>query len=86
MWNSHRVSQMGSTGGWNNLGKMTQNCMKITKSTFSGQNSGEGQGRGGMGFRGRNKNNSSVGTSLMSYYGSEIAGHHGWAAKKILHF
>ena len=38
-----RVSQMGSTGR-GNLGKMAKNCMKLTKSTFLGQNSG---GHGG---------------------------------------
>ena len=27
-----------------NLGKMAKNCMKITKSTFLGQNSGGGHG------------------------------------------
>ena len=37
-------------------------------------------------YRGRNKNNSSVRTFLMSHYGSENAAHHGWAAKQILHF
>ena len=39
-----RVSQMGSTGGVDNLGKMTKNCMKMTKSAFLGQNSGGGHG------------------------------------------
>ena len=38
---------MGSAGGGDNLDK-TNNCMKITKSTFLEQNSG-GVGRGGMG-------------------------------------
>ena len=38
----HRVSQMGSTGGGDNLGKMAKNCMKITRSAFWGQNSGGG--------------------------------------------
>ena len=37
-----RVSQMGLTCGGDNLGKMAKNCMKITKSTFVGQNSGGG--------------------------------------------
>ena len=37
-----KVSQMGSTGGGDNLGKMVKNCMKMTKPTFLGQNSGEG--------------------------------------------
>ena len=32
---------MGSTGGGGgNLGKMAKNCMKMTKSSFWGQNSG----------------------------------------------
>ena len=31
---------MGSTGGGDNLGKMTKNCMKMTKSAFLGLNSG----------------------------------------------
>ena len=34
-----RVSQIGSTGGGDNLGKMAKNCMKMTKSAFWGQNS-----------------------------------------------
>ena len=34
-----RVSQMGSTGGGDNLGKMVKNCMKMKKSVFLGQNS-----------------------------------------------
>ena len=42
----NRVSQMGSTGGGDNLGKMAKNCMKMTKSAFLGQNSGGG-GHGG---------------------------------------
>ena len=29
-----RVSQIGSTGGGDNLGKMAKNCMKMTKSAF----------------------------------------------------
>ena len=37
-----RVSQMSLTCGGDNLGKMAKNCMKITKSTFVGQNSGGG--------------------------------------------
>ena len=36
----NRVSQMGSTGGGDSLGKMAKNCMKMTKSAFLGQNSG----------------------------------------------
>ena len=40
-----RVSQLGSTsGGGGNLGKMSKNCMKITKSAFLGQNSGGDMG------------------------------------------
>ena len=35
---------MGSTGGGDNLGKMVKNCMKMTKSTFWGQNSGAEMG------------------------------------------
>ena len=39
-----RVSQLGSTSGGDNLGKMAKNCMKITKSAFMGQNSGGDMG------------------------------------------
>ena len=39
-----RVSQLGSTSGGGNLDKMAKNCMKMTKSTFLGQNSGGGHG------------------------------------------
>ena len=31
---------MGSSGGGDNLDKMVKNCMKITKSSLLGQNSG----------------------------------------------
>ena len=43
-----RFSHLGSTSGGNILGKMAKNCMKITKSTFLGQNSGWGGGHGGQ--------------------------------------
>ena len=33
---TYRVSQMGTTCEWVNLGKMVKNSMKITKSTFWG--------------------------------------------------
>ena len=33
---TYRVSQMGTTCEWVNLGKMAKNSMKITKSTFWG--------------------------------------------------
>ena len=36
---------MGSVCGGDNLGKMAKNCMKITKSTFLGQNSGRPGGQ-----------------------------------------
>ena len=36
----YRVSQLGSTSGGDNLGKMAKNCMKITKLAFLGLNSG----------------------------------------------
>ena len=35
-----RDSQAGSTGGGDDLGKLAENCMKITKSLFLGQNIG----------------------------------------------
>ena len=41
-----RFSHLGSTSGGNILGKMAKNCMKITKSTFLGQNSGWGEDMG----------------------------------------
>ena len=41
------VSQLGSTSGGANLGKMAKNCTKITKSAFLGQKSGGGGGGGG---------------------------------------
>ena len=38
---------MGLTGRGKKFGQMAKNCMKITKSAFLGQNSGEGWGHGG---------------------------------------
>ena len=39
---------MGLTCGGDNLGKMAKNCMKITESTFFGQNNGGWMGREGQ--------------------------------------
>ena len=39
-WGEAGFPKWGQTGGGDNLGKMAKNCMKITKSTFLGQNSG----------------------------------------------
>ena len=37
---TNRVSQMGRLVEGDNLGKMSKNCMEITKSAFLGQNNG----------------------------------------------
>ena len=39
-------------GGGGNVGKLTKNCMKITKATVLGQNSGEGHEEGQANFLG----------------------------------
>ena len=57
-----RVSQMGSTGGGDKLGKMAKNCMKMTKSAFLDQNSGGGDMRGGGGRGQANFSGSGGGT------------------------